>query len=366
MKHFGFIFILLLLLFQSGFTQEWEVSFLSPLDRLVSESSGLLIQDGKGITHNDSGNDSKLFEIDLVTGKVLRSVFVRNATIVDWEDICRDENYLFIADFGNNQGTRTDLRILKIEIDSFLKKDTVRAEFIYFDYRDQDTFSPAPFETNYDAEALVSYRDSLFIFTKQWGNFKTRVYPLSKVPGEYSISAIDSLDTNFMVTGADVNESSNLMGIVGYNFSRAFFLPLPADELRHGFSRTFNVFTLETTGSMQVEALAFDKMGLGYFTSESNTIGDASLYSLMRAVSSQPMTEPRQFNRVYPNPSSDRIYFDKLVFNTVIITSPIGKVVESSNYTSSINVSHLEPGFYFVAFYDENMKVIFKQIILKQ
>ena len=366
MKHLGFLCFLFLLLSQLGLSQEWETTYLSFLDPGAKESSGLIILEDKGITHNDSGNDPTLFEIDLLTGNILRSVSIRNAINVDWEDICRDEHHLFIADFGNNQGTRTDLRVLKIEIDSFLHKDTVRAEFIYFGFKDQDSFSPAPFETNYDAEALASYRDSLFVFTKQWGNFKTRIYPLSKVPGEYSISAIDSLDTNFMVTGADVNESSNLLGIVGYNFSRAFFLPFPADELRDGFSSTFDVSPLETSGSMQVEALAFDKMGTGYFTSESNAIGDAGLYSLKRTVSSQPMTDQRQFIRVYPNPSSDRIYFDNLIFDMVILTSPIGRIVEKSNYTSFLNISHLESGFYFITFYDENLGVIFKQILLRQ
>src|SRR6056297_2524360 len=109
-----------------------------------------------------------------------------------------------------------------------------------------------------------------------------------------------------------------------------------------------------------------DKMGTGYFTSESNAIGDAGLYSLKRTVSRQPMTDQRQFIRVYPTPSSDRIYFDNLVFNIVTLTSPLGRVVEKSNYTSSLNVSHLEPGFYFITFYDENLRVIFKQILLRQ
>jgi hypothetical protein len=365
MKHFGFVCSLLLLLSQEGFTQEWETSYLSSLDREVKESSGLLVLDGRGVTHNDSGNESKLFEIDLVSGDVLRSVFVRNAANVDWEDISRDDKYLFVGDFGNNLGNRTNLRILRIEIDSFLLKDTVGAEFIDYDYADQTSFTSAPFETNYDAEALISYGDSLFIFTKQWGNFKTRVYSLPKIPGEYSISAIDSLDPNFMVTGADIDDSSDLVGIVGYNFSRAFFIPLPVSELGNWSSYAFDVFPLETSGSMQVEAIGFDEFGIGYFTSEDNALGDASLYKIMRKSSGEALAERGDSKIVYPNPASDRVYFKNLAFTEVVLYSPLGKLAGRFDASPSMNISHLEKGVYFAVFYSENRKVIHKHTILK-
>lgn len=365
MKHFGLVCSLLLLLSQEGLTQEWETSYLSSLDREVKESSGLLVLDGRGVTHNDSGNEPKLFEIDLNSGDVLRSVFVRNAANVDWEDISRDDHYLFVGDFGNNRGNRTNLRILRIEIDSFLLKDTVGAEFIYFNYEDQTSYTPAPFETNYDAEALISYGDSLFIFTKQWGNFKTRVYSLPKTPGEYSISAIDSLDTNFLVTGADVNESSGFVGVVGYNFSRAFFVPLPAMELGNWFSYPFDVLRLETSGSIQVEALGFDEFGNGFFSSEDNLLGDASLYRLIRKSSSDRVVEFDHSKMVYPNPASDRVYFKNLAFTEVVLYSPLGKLAGRYDASPSINIGHLEKGIYFAVFYGENRKVIHKQNILK-
>lgn len=365
MKHFGILCLLLLLLNQEGLTQEWESSFLSSLDRQVKETSGLLVLDGRGVTHNDSGNEPKLFEIDLNSGDVLRSVFVRNAANVDWEDISRDDHYLFVGDFGNNRGNRTNLRILRIEIDSFLLKDTVGAEFIYFDYADQNSFTSAPFETNYDAEALISHGDSLFVFTKQWGNFKTRVYPLPKHPGEYSISPTNSLDTNFMVTGADIDDSSDLVGIVGYNFSRTFFIPLPVSELGNWSSYAFDVFPLETSGSMQVEAIGFDEFGIGYFTSEDNALGDASLYKIMRKSSGEALVELDNSKMLYPNPASDRVYFKNLAFTEVVLYSPLGKLAGRCDASPSINISHLEKGVYFAVFYGENRKVIHKHTILK-
>lgn len=365
MKHFGFVCSVLLLLSQQGLTQEWESSYLSSLDREVKESSGLLVLDGRGITHNDSGNEPKLFVIDLNSGYVVRSVFVRNTPNVDWEDISRDDQYLFVGDFGNNLGNRTNLRILRIEIDSFLLKDTVEADFISFDYKDQTSFTSAPFETNYDAEALISYGDSLFIFTKQWGNFKTRVYSLPKIPGDYSISAIDSLDTNFMVTGADTDESSDLAGIVGYNFSRAFFIPLPIEELGNWSSYTFDVFPLETSGSMQVEALGFDEFGTGYFTSEDNPFGDASLYKIMRKSSGEALVELDNRNIVYPNPALDLVYFKNLVFTEVVLYSSLGIIAGRFDSSPSINISHLEKGIYFAVFHGENKRIVHNQYILK-
>jgi hypothetical protein len=42
------------------------------------------------ITHNDSGGQANLYEINASTGAVLRTVAITNATNVDWEDIAQD------------------------------------------------------------------------------------------------------------------------------------------------------------------------------------------------------------------------------------------------------------------------------------
>src|SRR5687768_2482689 len=85
--------------------------FHAPVPATISETSGLMFWDGLLWTHNDSGGDAVLFGLDTASGTLVRSVRILEATNVDWEDITRDEDYVYIADFGNNNGTRTDLKI---------------------------------------------------------------------------------------------------------------------------------------------------------------------------------------------------------------------------------------------------------------
>ncbi len=89
------------------------------------------------ITHNDSGGEPKLYEVDTLTGNVTREVLIQNATNKDWEDICHDETYIYIGDFGNNNNYRTDLKIYRITIEDYLNRDTVEADVIAFNYQDQ-------------------------------------------------------------------------------------------------------------------------------------------------------------------------------------------------------------------------------------
>jgi len=70
----------------------------------IVESSGAIIFNNRLITHNDSGGENKLFEVDLTTQQVARTVTISNATNIDWEDITQDDTFIYIGDFGNNNG----------------------------------------------------------------------------------------------------------------------------------------------------------------------------------------------------------------------------------------------------------------------
>ena len=53
----------------------------------VKETSGLLFLDGKIMTHNDSGDAANLYEIDSLSGIIVRTISISNATNIDWEDM---------------------------------------------------------------------------------------------------------------------------------------------------------------------------------------------------------------------------------------------------------------------------------------
>lgn len=194
MKSF-FAFLFFTLTVFNGYAQTLTIKNKSKLSDTVAETSGLVNVQGRFFTHEDSGGEPMLYEVDTSNGSILSTYRVKGATNIDWEDIASDDSFVYIGDFGNNAGMRKDLCIYKLKITSLLSGDTqTLTEKIYFNYEGQSDFSNHTYVTNYDAEALVSVGNQLFIFSKNWGNFKSYVYGLSKVPGNYAIQILDSFN----------------------------------------------------------------------------------------------------------------------------------------------------------------------------
>ena len=107
-----FLFFVLTNCFVFSQVSNFKEKFILPDE--VKETSGLLFFNGKIITHKDSGNAANLYELDSVNGNILRIIAINSVTNTDWEDITQDENHIYIADIGNNNGNRTDLNIFKI------------------------------------------------------------------------------------------------------------------------------------------------------------------------------------------------------------------------------------------------------------
>ena len=111
-------------------------TWLGPLPDEIQESSGLLLAEGRFITHNDSGDQPVLYVLDTANLEIVRRVAVKGVRNTDWEALAEDDKYFYIGDFGNNEGNRRDLRILKISKTDFSKSDTVIPELISFAYAD--------------------------------------------------------------------------------------------------------------------------------------------------------------------------------------------------------------------------------------
>lgn len=277
----------------------------------LEESSGLIMMNGRIITLTDSGNPPTLYEIDTTNGTASRTIYVGNATNVDWEDICADSNFIYIGDMGNNQGTRQDLKIYKVAIADYLNttNDTIWADTISFSYADQTTFNPAPFQTNYDAESLISFGDSLYILTKQWSKPGTTIYSLSKTTGSYSIHKIDSLQMGGVVTAADYNPATGFLAVVSHTNNYATLLvdygwypgKLP-DPTRQGYM-------LQVKNSLQVEGAGIDNMGHIYFSSETGILGDGIL-SKTRYPNIGITEHTTVSLGIFPNPSHGTIHLE--------------------------------------------------------
>ncbi|MCF8364737.1 MAG: hypothetical protein K9H16_03095 [Bacteroidales bacterium] len=193
--------------------------FLSPLPEKVKENSGLIFWKGKVWTHNDSGGNPEIYGIDTSTGQIFQTIRLLNAKNEDWEDITQDEMYIYIGDVGNNRGTRSDLKIYKIpksEIPVHGDAEIVDWEQIDFKYSDQQVFDKRMNKHDFDCESISCFGDSIYLFTKNWANQKTRVYALPKNPGSYMVLPVQTFDAGGLITASAFSPSGDQLALLGY------------------------------------------------------------------------------------------------------------------------------------------------------
>lgn len=240
----------LLFVFAIGFAivgraQHWTTY---KLDTQLNEISGLeQLNETTLVAINDSGNDAELHLIDL-TGKYLKTVLVKNAINVDWEDLAIDDNYLYIGDIGNNQNKRKDLCVYKVKIADVLSKKEVIAQKISFYYSDQTEFPPQKRQLNFDAEGMIVYKESIYIFSKNrtdpWTGIST-VYTLPKQRGSYKAKKHSELYVGEQgwwqdaITGADIFKDQLYI----LTYSRVFQLNIADLDRSPSFTQEFKRMT---------------------------------------------------------------------------------------------------------------------------
>ncbi len=359
------------LLFGTFLFSQHDAEALGDLPEVVSESSGLIFHNGKLITHNDSGNTPVLYEIDTVSHQITRTITVTNVENVDWEDIAQDEQYIYIGDFGNNKGTRTDLSIYRIDKQAYDQDDTVTAERIDFSYGDQTEFTDNG-NSDWDAEAFFALDDQLVILTKQWQNNGTVAYSVPKTPGTYLAKIIDSYNSNGLVTGATYNPLSRVLFIIGYSSLLSPFV------LRFDKITDTVIFTEEAVrtnlniGLAQVEGITYSDINTYYFTSELFTRTSPSVRLEPRLFSFKtddvpdgedpsvdPEPEPIKEGIVVFKSSGSNILEYEVNTNKPILAQAVfdttGKRVryieESDINENSIDITTLKTAVYYLTFY---------------
>ena len=238
------------------------------IDNIIKETSGLISFNNLFWTHNDD-HDNTIYGLDTL-GKIQKKIILDKTINHDWEEIAQDSSHLYIGDFGNNySGNRTNLQILKIEKKSFLEESPI-IETISFTYENQkDLNLKKPNTTNFDCEAFIVSKDSIYLFSKEWGTSKTSIYVLPKQPGTHIARCKETLNTKGLVTGATYLEPKKLIVLCGYSKRGKSFLYLLYDFKDHDFL-SGNKRRIDLRLSFhQIEGIA-TKDGLHYYlTNES-------------------------------------------------------------------------------------------------
>ncbi len=235
--------------------------FLFELPKEVEETSGLVFFDGLLWTHNDSGGEASLYGIDTLSGQISRKLGFPEISNIDWEAVALSKDYLFIGDFGNNNGSRRNLMIHRVERSAIPDSGnaSLKTEVIRFNFEDQDDFTIDWKSNNFDCEALVAGDQNLYLFSKNRGDQHSKVYRLPFEPGEHIAQLIGRFDSQGLITGADYDHVHNQLVLVGYTYKtwKPFmwlFYGFENENFTEGNKRKIELPNLLTT---QIEGIAF-------------------------------------------------------------------------------------------------------------
>jgi hypothetical protein len=335
----------------------------------IKETSGLIWYDNALWTINDGGNPAVLYRLDPQTGSVTGRIKVSNAENHDWEALAQDENYIYIGDFGNNKGNRKDLQIIKIA-----KKDLpasgngrVEASFIWFSYPDYPGHIDKRKNNNFDCESLICVGDSLYLFSKNWQNSRTRLYSLPVTEGEYSARLLDEFNSRGLITGADYNAATGEVTLVGYtNKTWLPFLWLLSDFKDHQFftgnKRRIDMLNLPAT---QTESIAYTNGRHCVITSEGRKLFTQTAYDLdtgkWLGIADTTETQVPEITAT-PNPMNGKYLFIEINHAakgnyTVKLISNNGELIGTKNIhvrrenrpaNTKFRITKLKPGNYHV------------------
>lgn len=231
------------------------------LNDSIQETSGLSFFDGKLYTFNDSGNPAELYEIDKTSGKILNTLKT-NAENKDWEALTNEGKNFYIGDFGNNAGTRKDLKIYKIPFqNNQLQNDSMKV--ISFYYPEQKDFTPKNINTDFDLESMIYLNRKIHIFTKEWASKSTTHYTLDLNNFEnQAAQKVETYKTGFVVTDSYYYEKK--LYVVGYTKKTEVFLNI-FNETEPGIFFKENPKHLYLGSALtigQIEGVAVDKKGI--------------------------------------------------------------------------------------------------------
>jgi hypothetical protein len=205
---------LFIALLSCGSTQKNHIlTQLCELPKDLKEISGIAYANNLLYSIEDSGNASEVIVFDL-KGKIKRSIVINATKNVDWEDLTFDtKGNLYIGDFGNNDNTRRNLAIYKIDKNSLHQKTVDVSYAITFEYPEQTHFPPKKKEFFYDVEGFLESNSYFYLFTKNRSkgfDGSSYIYKIPNTAGHHKAQLIKTINTcsdyqNCAITSAAIS-----------------------------------------------------------------------------------------------------------------------------------------------------------------
>lgn len=192
-----------------------KLEMITLLPSELDENSGIIWYNNLIWTINDGGGSNHIYATDTATGKIVRRILLENAINTDWEEIAQDDSFIYVGDFGNNEGSRQDLRIYRLS-KAQLNDSVVNPDIISFIYSDQTDFTSRPLNNPFDCEAMIIADDTIYLFTKDWTSDYTKMYALPALPGNYAAMPRQQFKVNGLVTASVYSSVQNRLYLLGY------------------------------------------------------------------------------------------------------------------------------------------------------
>lgn len=248
------------------------ISKVATLPQMLEETSGLYCAADNLISINDSGNEPTLFTLDY-QGNITQQTPLAVSNN-DWEAVTADENFIFVADVGNNKGKRDVVEIYKVQRDNTNDVSTLSLQ-----YDGNKVTDNIPYAHDFDAEAMIKTKQGLLLFSKSWRSFVTKVYKVDEEKNHQTLTPFATIEgLPGVLTGADFDNTRNNYVFVGYrsdpfgNF--AAFLATTSAQFE-----VINIWPL--SDYKQVEGVCVDAQGDYWFSEEAIDSRPATLSKLV-------------------------------------------------------------------------------------
>ena len=205
-------------------SQLLKASDITEIDSVVHEVSGLAQLQGRVWAINDNGGYASLYGFDEQSFQLKNTIKLDNAYNIDWEDLAQDDQYLYVADIGNNLALRSSVVIYKVEQSQLQTRKTtsqINSTVINVEYADKQSFWPQR-KHNFDSEALTVVDDELWLFSKNRQDQHTKLYKIDKTQARQSLAPSARFDVQGLITAADYTPQTKQLLLLGYAKGTAF------------------------------------------------------------------------------------------------------------------------------------------------
>jgi len=255
---------------------EVEILISIELPKEINETSGLEIINNNFVTHNDSGGDPVVYEFNQ-NGVIINRYNINgdsgyNLENVDWEDLGADGEYLYIADTGNNFGTRKNLKLIKVDPSNNFQA----VNEINISYKDQESFLPK-LRHKFDAEGLTIIDDQIALFSKDRDSLNTDIYFIPTNGGP--LSSINTFNVKALITGADYDNNLGLLALISYDSDGKQYIILFPNFNPKG-KNSFKKFRIPIDKS-QMESIKIINKNEFWITSEDEGSGHPTLFKIV-------------------------------------------------------------------------------------